>query len=612
MSSNTVDFPTLDTLDDNNAAGHASAESHTIPRQVLWQNEHRQYHDKWWGVLYFMSYVAFLGCGIAITAYSHDRYDVVRENNETIKYYVSNHYETEAKRCCASLEQKTDFIENYYNLCDELRPEAGDGRQRRHLAETGDSDFRGDEGVFDAFLDAPEIIVGILSSTIVVGIIWILLLRFFAKPVVIVAEIAKIAIFVYMGVIQEITSTRVLCFMIAGFILLYDILTWKRIMYAAEVISYAVVSFKANPAMFVALIFLQLLFAANALLFVFFFSKSFNVAQVSQDTCTFEYPDFVSGASIYMSLAYLWTMCLFNKMRLSVIATIIGSWHFHPEDKPGIMTALFNTTTTSFGTLSASSLISTIAEKICRMSQEPCWKSWLGPAFCVTAPLQLLLCIFGTCIGEVIKMLTKYAVILHVWTGLSFVGSAKKASQILSRHFKGAFVTEITSKSVLKLASYAFSVGIAMLTWVWFDHRYNTNTVPGGDGPYTIFFILVGLFGLWYPVLGLYIIVLIDKYLRHLEHQHIWLPFLAATFVGCLTMIFFVFLSEIFLDTIDTLFLGFAVDKDNDIANDPDLEKLVEASPVYCGEIIDKTDEETPVAIATPVQQLHLINSVCE
>lgn len=577
-----------------------SDDSNTIHRQVLWQRDNRRYHDIWWGVLYVISYIAFLGCGIAITAYSHDRYEIEEGSNGTIQYYVSNYFETEVVECCESLDkndENEDIFWTNYNLCDSLKPEAGGGGRRRYLAAIGESNFRGDEGVFDAFLDSPEIIIGVLSLTVVVGIVWILLLRFFSKPVVILSEIAKIAIFICLGFMQEATSSRVLCFAIALGLLMYAIWTREQIMYAAEVISYAVVSFKANPVMFVALIFLQLLFAGNAILFVFFFSKSFNVAQVSQETCTFEYPEFVRGASVYMSLAYLWTICLFNKMRLSVIATIIGSWHFHPGEKPGIMTALYNTTTTSFGTLSVSSLIATVAEKICRMSQEPCWRSWVGPAFFVTAPLQILLCVFGTCVGEIIRMLTKYAVIMHVWTGLSFLGSAKKASQILSRHFKGAFVTEITSQSVLKLSSYAFSVGIAMLTWVWFDHRYNTDTIPGSDGASVILFVLVGLFSLWYPVLGLYAIIFIDKWLRELENQHIWLPFVAAAFVGCLTMIFFVFLSEIFLDTIDTLFLGCAVDMDHDHSNNPELEKLVEASPVYCGNVTSRSDLENPVAV---------------
>ena len=66
-------------------------------------------------------------------------------------------------------------------------------------------------------------------------------------------------------------------------------------------------------------------------------------------------------------------------------------------------------------------------------------------------------------------------------------------------------------------------------------------------------------------------------------------------------MMFFVFLSDIFLDTIDTLFLCFAVDKDNNITNDSELEKLVSSLPVYLGEVTQEEEEKEgmPVAVAT-------------
>jgi len=597
MENGKADLPVDDTIVDNNAS---VPESNTVPRQVLWRREHRKYTDKWWGVIYFLSYVAFLGCGIAITTYSNDRYDVVMEANETRRYYVSGHFEAEVKQCCKSLDEKEEDDDDWtYNLCDQLRPEGNDVRQRRYLAETEGSSFRKDEGMFDAFLDAPEIVVGILCLTIVVCLAWILLLRFFSKPVVLLTELAKIGIFIYLGVVGRST----ICFVVAAGILLYDIWAREQIIFAAEIISYSVVSFRANPVMFLALIFLQLMFAANAFLFVFFFSKSFNMTEVS-DGCNYEYPDFIGGVSIYMSLAYLWTIFLFHKMRLSVIATIIGSWHFHPGDKPGILTALWNTTTTSFGTLSVSALISTVAEKICRMYQQPCWQSWLGPAFFVTAPLQLLLCIFGTCVGTIIKMLTKHAVILHVWTGLSFIGSAKKVKNILSRHFKGGFVTEVTSQSVLKLASFAFSIGIGMLAWLWFDDKFNIQTISG-DGSSIFAFAILGIFLLWFPILGLYIIIFLDKILRDgaWGDDKLWIPPMAGIFIGCLAMMFFMFISEIFLDTIDTLFLAFAVDKDNGDISNLELAGLVEKLPVYTGQVTTHQEEDSPVMVATIIPE---------
>lgn len=422
-------------------------------------------------------------------------------------------------------------------------------------------------------------------------------------------------------------TTRILCFLMAAGIVAYDFWARKEILFAADIISHSVLAFKENPMMFLALFLIQFLFIGNAMLFVYFFSKAFDVAEVKEQvyciddfsgsdfagpetcyaSCTFAYPGWVNGASIYMSIAYLWTIFLFQKMRLSVIATVIGSWHFHPQDKPGNIAAILNTCSTSFGTLSVAALISTVAEKINRMASEPCYKTWLGPGICFTAPLSLILCIFGSCISLLLRMLTKFAVITHVWTGLPFVGSAKKVFHVMTRHFKGGFVTAVTAESVMKLASYAFSIGLTFLTWAWMDNKFHTDSLPGGsDTAYILALILWALFALWYPVLGLYVIILVNRFLTRIENQNLWLPALASTFVGCLVMMFFTYILGIFLDTIDVLFLCFAVDKDNGIdrGSDDELTVLVTALPGYLGEDDkDDFDDGPPVNILDAVEE---------
>lgn len=593
------------------------AEDDTVPSKVLWQPQERSYTDVPWGVLYVLAYLAFMGCGITLAVNANPRYEI---NPETNLRMIASVFQSDVTKCCASIGDSTA---DQYDLCSEqaVTLNGGDESARRYLAETGDSRFNGDEGIFDAFLEAPEIIVGILSVTVVVALLWIVLLRFFSKPIVIGTEVVKIGLFIYAGIVQEVTATRVFCFLIAFGILAYDIWARKQILFAADIIAHSVTAFKESPTMFLGVIAIQILFVSNAFLFVYFFAQAFDNAKVEhvQDCfddnidgtqtcysqCVFVYHDYISGMSVFMSLAYLWTIFLFSKMRLGVIANMIGSWHFHPQNQPGVVTAMRNTITTSFGTLAVSSLISTVAERINRLAQEPCYRSWLGPGFCITAPLSLVMCIFGACIATVLKMLTKFAVILHVWTGLPFVGSAKKVFKIMSRHFKGGFVTEVTSEGVLRLASFVFSLCVALLTWTWLDKKFDTDTLPGGsDATFVIAYVLFGLFNLWYPVLGLYLIILANKFLRPYENQHLWVPPLAAIFVGCLAMMFFTFISAIFLDTIDVLFLCFAVDKDNgvDMSKHEEFEKLIKTMPdnPYLGDIV-KEDDDIPVAIATAV-----------
>jgi len=568
----------------------------TVPPKVLWNKEHRKFTDKIWGIVYVLSFIAFLSTGFVLVANAKTRFE---RDSDGLRI-ISSNFRADVESCCQEVAAQGDSLD--YDLCDHL-PGASGGRRLG----VGGSKYDGDEGIFDAFQEAPGIVVGLLALALVAALVWIILIRFFSKPIVILTEVVKVAVFIYMGVVQENTGTRVICFIFAVGIVAYAFWARKEIMFAADILTHSTKAFKANPMMFVGCIIIKIFYVINAFLFVLFFSRGLDVVQVEKLTycseyfgesacsshCVFVTPSYVTPIYTYIGLSYLWSVILFSKMRLSVIATVVGSWHFHPENNPGIIRAVINTVTTSTGTLAASSLIATIAERLNRMLQEPCWKSWLGPAACITLPLQLFLCVFGQCLETLIRMLTKFAVILHVFTGLPFIGSAKKVFKIMSRHFKSGFVTELTSQGVLNLGAYVFSIGIAFLAWAWLDDEFNCSTLPGGrDTTFVIAWILLGLFNLWYPVLGLYLIILINRLiLQNLPdnengdqggYQHIWVNPLAAIFIGCISMMFFTYLAGIFLDTIDVLFLCFAIDKDNnvDMTND-EFQALIKTMPAY-------------------------------
>lgn len=281
------------------------------------------------------------------------------------------------------------------------------------------------------------------------------------------------------GIYANETQSKAVCFLVAAALVGYAYWARNKILFAAKMISHSTIAMKENPSIFLGGIFAKTLYAGNAALFVYFFAESINVVKVEKTVypassvdsttdfiyCDFASPSYVSYINIYLAISYLWSVLLFEKMRLSTVAGVVGSWHFHPEEKPTLWITIKNIAP-SFGTLSVSALISSIAEYVNKVlnQNQSCWV-YISPLVCVIAPLHILICFFGTCMKTVIQMLTKYAVILHVFTGKPFMGSAKSVFKIMSRHFKGGFVTEVTSKSVLNLGSYAFSVGISMVAW---------------------------------------------------------------------------------------------------------------------------------------------------
>lgn len=301
-----------------------------------------------------------------------------------------------------------------------------------------------------------------------IAIAWVVALRFLAREIVILSELCKIAIFIVAGVYSESFRVGVFCFAVAAALAAYAIWARAKILFAAKMIAHSTIAMKENPSIFIGGLFCKLLFVGNAAFFVYFFAESFNVVEVKKSTstysCSFESPSYVGKIDYFLCVSYLWSILLFEKMRLSIIAGVVGSWHFHPLEKPSVWLAIRNIGP-SFGTLSVSALISSIAEYINKTLNQAGWYAWCSPTIFFTWPLRLVLCCCGACFKTLIQMLTKYSVILHVFTGKPFVGSAKSVFKIMSRHFKGGFVTEVTSKSALTLGSYAFSLGIAMVTW---------------------------------------------------------------------------------------------------------------------------------------------------
>lgn len=157
-----------------------------------------------------------------------------------------------------------------------------------------------------------------------------------------------------------------------------------------------------------------------------------------------------------------------------------------------------------------------------------------------------------------------------------------------------------------------------MLAWKWVDHRFDCNSLPGNEDASTFCtaYVIGILFTLWYPVLGLYIIIIANRILQQWERDHFrwtvyedktvhtnhnWIPPLIGAFVGCIAMMFFVFLADVFLDIINTTFLCFAIRKDNYVyTNNDEFEALVKQMPEYI-QAYDTDIVTQPILVASTV-----------
>ena len=442
-------------------------------------------------------------------------------------------------------------------------------------------------------------------------------------------EILKICIFIGLGAYPRFTSpTRSIFFTIAALLLIYVWVSRRKIVLAIKIMEESVDALRTNPSVLAGGIFTKLIFALNAILFVFFYIKSFDVVQVKRgdlycnDTnkichfdCHFSSPIYVNSMNVYLGISYLWTILLIDHIRLSIIAYIVGSYYLHPHNTPGLLRSILNTFY-SFGTLAFSSLFTHIGEQVNRIMYEPCCTNMCSTACLFIAPLHILTCCFGACLKLLLQMLTKYAVVFHVFTGKQFIVSGKDSFRMLSKHWVGGFVNEVTSKSVLNLSSYVFSLFITMITWVWVNNRFDCSSLPTDEDVhslgYFILFFLFTLFNLWFPVLGIYTSIVVNSVLQSgvgAKLQHQWVAPLSGIFVGCIAMLFFSFLAGIFSDLQIVRFFIYAVEKENAIKTslNETFETILEDIPRL---ISDAHSRETDAERGTEVESSAHIKNV--
>jgi hypothetical protein len=440
-------------------------------------------------------------------------------------------------------------------------------------------------GMFEAFSIKPGIVVTLVLIVVFLSVGWIFALKNFSRPIVYLTEIVKVACCGWVAMETNDSGLRAVMLVCAALIVLFMIKNRSKLDFAAKLIAHSAVALKENPAMFVGLVAFKGLYVLHAFAFVTFVTRSFEVYEVQkgdelsygvEDQCTIVQASWANSAVNFFCISWLWAIYYYQLARLSIVSYVIGSWHFHPQDKPSVSTAIKQTLTKSTGTLSILALALAIIEYIKKNSKVKCWHIFCPPVLAVSA----ILCCVWCLIEQLVKMLTKFTLIIHVFSGLPFWASAKKCYHVMTRHFVNGAITEYTSVSVITLGAYVFSIAITFTCWAWLDAEFDWHTLDGMNGNSVLLYVwfLWILFACWYPVLGLFFIILINRFLKmdFMEDQcdlngvgtrcqEYWVSPLASIFVGCIAMLFFRYMGGIILDCINVMFVCFAIDKDNKI-----------------------------------------------
>jgi len=581
-----------------NAHIPSSTPSSTIQPEVKWQPESRpKPTNTGWGIAFKILYVAFVASSVLFIAQSRPRYE--RSVEDGGRKVLHPHYLGEVKSCCASIKEDPNVELAPWGLCERPEVTGTSSVAERRTLSTTTKEYEGDEGMFDVLLENPQILGGIIPAIALLATVWVLLLRQFSVKMVFATELIKafVAVAIVVATVQS-TVVAVQVGLILA-VLLVGIATKRKedLVKAARTIGHSVAAFHSHPSMLTGLFALKAVFLLHAVLFVTTLVLAFDVVEIRRQiqesegpnggeisTCDFEYPHYVAPVTRFQCLFWIWFIFVYDQIRLSTISTVVGSRHFHTEEKKNctVWRALHNALTTSFGSLALAGALSMVFDSFRKDRRSPSHVTWwlTGPQSCVLLPLQMILWAFGACIADALALYIRFAVILHSFTGQSLKTCATKCKDTLKRNFIGGYITAYSARSVLFTTAYIFSVGIALATWRWIDAEYGTDSLKewaSGKSTFwiVIFQLLVLVLAFAYPTISIFCIIRINAVLEDRSKgflyggqettQQQWIGPLAAVFVGCIAMIIFRFVTGILLDIVDTKFLCFAIDEDNGI-----------------------------------------------
>ena len=252
------------------------------------------------------------------------------------------------------------------------------------------------------------------------------------------------------------------------------------------------------------------------------------------------------------------------------------------------------------------------------------FKSFAGVPYYLFSPQHLACRLIYGCLQSCLQAVTCYTTIVHVFTGLDFGGSVQRAFGVLRRNFVGAYVVNKAARDTISMGIWVFSMAMTMFAWYLFDEHFEfgffaqtvDNAAGNGEGSVAWAYMLLAVVGMMYiqaqPVFGIIVIVVLIAPLAKTSDAttfgagdcpatfciatddgfllSIWFGFWISMFCGCLSNLVFTYIGHIIEDTINTVFMCYAIDQDNGAVRPGQL----------CIELQKMPQMASPVCVAVP------------
>ena len=211
---------------------------------------------------------------IAITLMASENFSLVTDDDGNLDFDISDDLQADIDAC-----EQVGFRKLDEQFDRRLGADKG-------LAVFGDQAFVGNQkgGIFDALGNALHIPITLLGGMLALAVLWIVLLREFARPIVYATEFMKVALLGYMGLLAKDDSTAMIIFFImaAGYLCMI-LKIRKQLDFSSKIISHGALAIKKNPTMFYGLLGLKFCYVVQSFIFIKAFSASYSIWEVTPD-----------------------------------------------------------------------------------------------------------------------------------------------------------------------------------------------------------------------------------------------------------------------------------------------------------------------------------------
>lgn len=342
------------------------------------------------------------------------------------------------------------------------------------------------DAVAQAKLDK-DILIGSAAAAVVLGIVWIQLMKMFTKEFIygtlIAGILAVVALGIYvlnMGMKQNDDGIKVVAYVIFGL----DVLLVFLIIFLRKKIALTCAMFKEacrgvqhNTALFPVLVLVVAVFLGFAAFwvasFIYLWSIPDSTVQVGPNDVV-QFNQKIRNLLLYQVFAFLWVAAFISAVYQHVVAGSVAGWYFSRDvmssGKPreNAFSSLFHAVTTSAGSLAFGALVLAIVQFI-NFLLELTKKSNTQNRFLVCL-ISCIQCIVG-CIQGIVKYINKFAYIYVAMHGYSFCHAARECFELISRNFFSAVIMDTITAFVLFVGKALFTALCTIITVAVLDSQ---------------------------------------------------------------------------------------------------------------------------------------------